>query len=212
ASGINIVFEQNGEIRRSAYGREPDFQFNVDRLDTVIRECDPDYAWPIRTLVFRDFVKKLFTWLLAVVSLILLGQLAFYAYGRKVGVNVDPAIIPSGYSYYQDVERAIKSNDTNTKLNVLLQGQVQGFENIRDILDATKWRIAFLSIALIIVAALNLIRRGIVRLYPLSCFAFGHQKQVLARLQRKRELWFIVIALGFVVNVVAGLLVTISVK
>ena len=211
---INIVFDQKGRITSSAFGGKPDFQFNVDRLERVIHECDPEYGWPIRLLVFRDWVKQFFSWSLAAVSLILLLLLAYYAYGRRVGVNVDPSIIPSGNAYFQDVERAIKSNDTNTKLNVLLEGQVwaSGFENIRDILQRTKWKIALASLILVVLLILSFIRWRIVRLYPITFFAFGHHKQVLRRLQRKREIWLTAIIIAFIVNVIAGFVVALSTK
>lgn len=204
-SGINIVFQPKGKIELSAYSNALDFQFNLDRINREIRRCDQEYGWWVRTFVFKSFIRRLLVYGISFFSIFLLYNVWFYIYARNVGVNVDPSVIPSGNTYFQTVEEALKSDDPNKKLNVLLIGQFRNFTNVRDILSQQEKYIAFCLIGLAIATVLALVLRAISRLYPPSFFEFGDQKSVLIRLNRKREIWGITIIIGFVVNVIAGL-------
>jgi hypothetical protein len=125
-----------------------------------------------------------------------------------VGVNIDPSLIPSGNTYFQEVEQALKSDSLSRKLDVLLMAQLRSFRNVQDVLDLLEGLIVFSLIALSIIAVSMLLLRVIARLYPLSFFAFGHQREVLSKLQHKREIWGVAVLLAFIVNVIAGLLIT----
>ncbi|MDQ3820819.1 MAG: hypothetical protein M3362_24465 [Acidobacteriota bacterium] len=206
-SGINVGFLPKGKIELSAFGNALDFQFNIDKLLREIRRCDQEYGWLIRTFIIRSKTRRMLSTAVLLLSLFLFFNIGYYLYALKVGVNIDPSVIPSGNTYFKEVEAALKSADISKKLNVLLVAQLRDFSNVQDVLILHRRLIIFSVIALSIAAVFILILRAIIRLYPLSFFAFGRQKEVLLRLHRKREIWGIAVILGFVVNVVAGLVV-----
>jgi len=205
--GISLVFESKGEIGLSAFGDAPDFQFNIDRLTRELRRCDQEYGWLVRTFVFPARVRMLLAMLLFPVSFYLLFHIGYYLYALNVGVNIDPSLIPSGYTYFQEVEKALKSDSIARKLDVLLLAQLRDFKNVQDILEREERLVVLSLIALAIIVVLSALLRSIARLYPLSFFAFGRQKEVLSKLQRRREIWGVAVLLGFIVNIIAGLIV-----
>jgi len=206
-AGISLVFQTKGKIELSAYGNALDFQFNIDQLSREIQRCDQEYSWLVRTFVFRPFTRRMLGSLLGWLSLFLLFNVGYYLYASRMGVNVDPSIIPSGNTYFQEVEETIRSEDIARKLDTLLIAQLRGFTNVQDILLRQERLIFFSLVAVAITIALVAVFRAVVRLYPLSFFAFASQEKVLADLHRKREIWGVAIIISFIVNLVAGLIV-----
>ncbi|MGA8501491.1 MAG: hypothetical protein WB683_08095 [Candidatus Sulfotelmatobacter sp.] len=68
-------------------------------------------------------------------------------------------------------------------------------------------------LAAITVALVLLVSRKIgERLYPRSFYLFGRNHRVYSSLQSKRQLWGIAIAVGFLVNVAAGVAVAVMMR
>ncbi len=206
-AGISLVFQPEGEIELSAYSNALDFQFNIDRLTREIQKCDRKYGWFVRTFIFHPRARRILGSIVLLVSWFLLLNIGYYLYALAVGVNIDTALVTSKNSYYQKVEAAIKSDDISRKLNVLLLAQFRSFVNVRDILRRQEQYVIFSLIALVITLALLWALRSVARLYPLSIFAFGGQKEILAELLRKREIWTVAVVIGLIVNVLAGIII-----
>ena len=212
SAGANIVFESDGTVRAKAFSHAPDLQFDFDRLVREISDCDQQYSWPIRFLVYKPGVRRLFRFAIILLSVFLMGTLAFYVYARRVGVNVDPSVIPPGETIANRVDEAIKSNDVNQKINVLLSAQLKGFANIRDILALQRRILAWLLIALAVTSIGLLILKYFARLYPKAFFLFGKSERTWTQLQRRREIWGGAIMIGFFINIIAGLVVGLLLK
>lgn len=206
-AGIHLTFQQKGHAELVAYSKSLDFRFYVEELDREIRRSDQEYTWAVKALIFRPYASRAVKSLLLPLSIVLLASTAYYIYARQVGVNINPSVIPRGNAYYKQVEEAIRSPDLSTKIDVLLAGQLQGFINVDDVLRRQESLIVLCLIAIGLAGSFLLIRRWVVRLYPLSFFAFDTQKPRLAKLQRKREILGVAVILGFIVNLVAGLLI-----
>ncbi len=95
-SGLDVVFSVEGEIRLSGFSSRPDFQFNVDQLHEALLAAREDYSWPVRALVLGPGVKKWLNLLLPTLSTFLLLFIGYYLHAVRVGVNVDPALLPRG--------------------------------------------------------------------------------------------------------------------
>jgi hypothetical protein len=206
-AGISLAFQQKGKIELSAYSNTLDFQFNIDQLTREIQRSDQEYNWFVRTFVFHSQTRRLLTSLFLLLSLGLLMNISYYVYALKVGVNIDPQLIPSGNSYFQEVEAAIKSDDASRKLNVLLLSQLRGFTNVQDILRRKEQIVVFLLTALVITLIFLWGLISVTRIYPASFFAFGDQKKILVKLHRKRDIWAVAVVIGLIVNVLAGIIV-----
>jgi hypothetical protein len=122
---------------------------------------------------------------------------------------VNPSILPAGTAYYQRVEAAIQSDDLGEKLDVLLMGNFRGFMNVSDFFRIMRAIIVACLLAILILGAAAWISRHLKRYYPLSFFATGHQQEVLTRIEKKRDLWVTGIIIGFIVNIIAGILIAI---
>ncbi|HKO62280.1 MAG TPA: hypothetical protein VJV03_14040 [Pyrinomonadaceae bacterium] len=208
-AGIHLDFLKKGQVHLVAYSKSLEFRFNIEQLSREIRRSDQEYGWAIRTFIFKPYLVRTVKLLLVLVSVFLLANSAYYLYARKVGVNIDPNVIPKGNEYAVQVEEAIKTQDTAEKLNVLLVGQLQYFTNVRDVLMRQE-RIIIASVAMIVVLIISIgLRKMLVNLYPLSFFAFETQKPALIKLVRKREILGVAVIIGFVVNLVAGLVIAI---
>lgn len=88
-------------------------------------------------------------------------------------------------------------------------GQLKGFSNVTDIITRTSVQIKYVSIVTTIVLILFLAVKNISKLYPLAYFEFGDFINNLIKIKRKREIWGVVVILGFLVNITAGMLVAI---
>jgi hypothetical protein len=203
--GIDIDFRSWGEICLNAFGEDPSFQFRIHSIEKEIETYDQEYSWPIRQLFLRNKVRLLVMLGIVVSSLTLLFHIFYYSYGHNVGVNIDPKLLVRGFSYFSDVDKAIKSDSIAFKLNVLLRGQLQHFDNISNIqLRSKKW-IKATSISLVIFSILFAVLRIVKNLYPLAFIALGVNEKKLIRLEKQREIWLIGIVVAFVVNLLAGL-------
>jgi hypothetical protein len=208
SNSIAMLFQSRGRIELRAKSPSPDFSFQIDRLENEIQSCDQHFSAFTKSFLYQPNLRSALFGLSILCSLILIVVIGFYIYSRNVGVNLtDASIIPSGNQYYQWVEKAIKSDTLRTKVDVLLMGQLKGFSNLNDVLHKMEISIAILSVALIILIAILMLRRYMRRLYPRTFFSFGHAKSTLARNVRRREIITIVIVLGFIVNVAAGLVI-----
>lgn len=205
--GISIEFTHKGKIELSAYGNAPDFQFNIDQLIREIQKCEQEYNSVIKNFVVKRDLSRVFLIAIFGVSLLLLYSIGYYSYAKNVGVNINPSVIPSGNQYYKQVEEAIQSDDISEKLNVLLTSQLKGFTNVQDILQRQQNFSVFLLITLAILTALFFLARFLNKLYPLAFFEFEPHKKTLANIYRKRDIVWVGVILGFVVNIVAGIVI-----
>lgn len=206
-AGISLIFQPKGKIELSAYSNALDFQFNIDRLTREIQRCDQEYNWFIRAFVFHPPTRRILISLFFWVSGFLFLNIGYYLYALKEGVNIDPQMIPSGNSYFQEVEAAIRSGDISRKINALLLAQLRSFTNVQDILRRQEQLVVGSLMVLAITLVLLWVLRSVTRIYPLSFFAFGSRERVLAELHRKREVWAVAVVIGLIVNVLAGIMV-----
>jgi hypothetical protein len=211
-SGIEVVFSTEGDIRVSGFSNSEDFEFNVNQLQEVLLTLREDYSWPVKMLVFKPGIRNTVNFFLPLLSVLLLANAVFYVHATRVGVNIDPTLIPRGNEYFRKIADALKSNDSNQKLNALLLSQLTGFTNVSDFLIGL--RVGIFALAGMTVVALILMgsRKVGERLYPRSFYVFGRNANVYASLQGKRQMWGVAIVIGFVVNVVAGVTVALMLK
>lgn len=212
-SGIDVVFSNDGEIRVSGFSDNSDFQFNVERLHELLLSSSEEQSWVVRALVgLRPRYRLLLSTLLLLLSFLLLFSVFYYAYATRVGVDIDPGLIPRGNEYLQKAADALKSNDVNTKLNALLLAQLSGFENVSDVLARTRRSIIIYLAGIFVIATLLLVRKLLERLYPRAFFLFGQNRRSYSSLQSKRQIWGVAIVIGFLVNVAAGLAIAIMMR
>lgn len=208
-TGLSLLFQPRGEIEVSGYSNLPDFQFNIDRIINDIEGSYDDYNWPVRNFIFNRRIKNAMTTILMGLSIMLFLSIGYLFYARSVGVNIDPSLIPSGNTYFQQLEEVLNSGDTNDKLDILLVAQLRNFSNVEEIIIRQERFISILVFSIIVLLIIYICLRLISNLYPRSFFAVGKNVQVLADMKRKREIWGVAIIIGFIVNVVAGLLIAI---
>jgi hypothetical protein len=203
---LEISFSRGGSISFSAYADSSKFQFISDGLTRELERCDAQFHTVVRYFAFSSGPRFILVPLSCLVSFFLASMIAYYFHARDVGVDVDPALIYSDNAYYQEVARAIKSGSYDEKLNTLLKGHLAHFENVSDVLERTKHRIAGSSIILVICIAALLALRSFSSAYPRAQFAIGFGVERLRRLERKREVWIVGVALAFAINLAAGFL------
>jgi hypothetical protein len=212
-AGIDVVFSNDGAIRISGFSNSSDFQFNVARLSELLLTSAEERAWAIRTIVFLPPKHRvLLATLLVLLSFFLLTSVGYYLYAIKIGVNIDPSLIPRGNEHLQKVADALKSTDINQKLNALLLAQLGGFQNVRDVLANTRRNIIVELSGILTLTALLFARKILGRLYPAAFFLFGHNQKIYSSLQTKRQVWGVAVLVGFIVNVAAGLAVALLLR
>lgn len=212
-AGIDVVLSDEGEIRISGFSRSPDFGYNVERLHELLLTSREEHSWVVRAIVDLSFVYRgLIYILLGILSVVLLVSVGYYFYATRIGVNIDPSLIPKGNEHLQKVADALKSTDLLQKLDALLLADLAGFQNVRDVLATIRREIVLLLSGVVVIAALLFARRLLKRLYPQCFFLFGQNRKVFASLQTKRQIWGVAIVIGFVVNVVAGILVAVAMR
>jgi len=204
---ISVFFDDDGTIRFTAHGPTPNTEFVAEGLTREIKNCDQHYHWLARFIAFSRTPQWWLTTLLIPVSFLLVVLIAYYFYASRIGVNVDQSLLYEGNTYYQDVERAISSNSIEEKINILLKGQLKGFTNVSAVLANTQARIGTVAVVLIGMVLLLLALRSYAAAYPRAFFALGTATDQLHRLERKREIWIMGVALAFGINVAAGLFV-----
>lgn len=134
-------------------------------------------------------------------------MIGYYFYAKNVGVNIDPTIIPDGNTFYQEVEKALKSDSLSRKIDVLLISNLKDFTNVQDILERQKRYIGILLFSLTIILIAFFVLKTFSNLYPLALYSFGRQKEFLTKLRRKRDIWEVGVLLAFIVNIIAGLVI-----
>lgn len=211
-SGLDVVFSTDGNIRISGFSSRPDFSFNVNQLYEFLLTTREDLPWAVRILVFKPHIKKTVALLLPPLSILLLALISYYLHALRVGVNIDPALIPKGNEYYQKVAGALKSNDTNEKLNALLLVQLVGFDNVSNVLISVRSLIFWTIVAIAFLVVLAFGRKVGKHLYPSSFYMFGRNQKAYVSLQGSRQIWGVAIVVGFVVNIAAGFAVALLVR
>jgi len=206
---VEIELDSSGSVRIDACGSPHIVEAVVHTISQYLRAVDQQFSWFARIFVLDRRPRRLATMLAAWASLTLVFLIGYYIYALNTGVDVSADMLPSGMTYYQQVEEAIQSQDMAEKLNVLLLGQFRYFTNVTDVLQRTRNQIVACLLGILILGIAAWISRHLKRFFPLSFFAIGHQREVLARLEKKRELWIVGIIVGFVVNIIAGALVAI---
>lgn len=204
---IEVFFDGDGTIKFSAYGPAPEFHFVAEGLDRVLKQCDPDYHWLARMIAFSRKPRRLLAFFIPLLSVVLLSQSFYYFYATRIGVDINPALLYEDNTYYQDVERAIESPSLEDKLDTLLKGELKGFTNVTQVLETTQLVIGALVAALVVLGLGIAALRSFSNAYPRAFFAIGLANQQLSKLERKREVWAIGVAIAFAVNLVAGSIV-----
>lgn len=208
---IEIFFESDGTVEMSAYGPTRDFHFVSEGLVREIKGLAPEYNWPAKLFGFSRLPRRLLISLVPFVSFFLLSQVVYYYYATNIGVDVSAELLYDDNSYYQDVERAIRSSEVDVKLDVLLRGQLKGFTNVSEVLVRTRFLIIGAVAALIAVFACATGLKSYASAYSRSFFAVGLAVDRLRALERKREIWVVGVAIALIVNIVAGLIVAFAV-
>jgi hypothetical protein len=212
-AGARVDFNANGKVGVVAFGAAADFEFKLDRLGLEIVQLDHDHSWWTRRLIFRGLASRLLRVLVTLVSLFLLCLMAYFFYARSEGVNIEPsvvALIPQGMSYYAEVAAAVQSTDNTRKLNALLLGQLHGFTNVDLVLRQTQRLIVLSTIVLIIGSALLLLHRKFEALFPRAFFALGRHIATYSKLEKDRDFWVVAVSVGFMINLVAGIVLAIA--
>lgn len=181
----------------------------VHSIGQYLRALDQQFSWFVRSFVLNSHPRRLAAGLAVWATLMLVFLLGYYLYALRVGVDVSSDLISSGMTYYQRVEEAIRSQDLTEKLNILLLSEFRGFMNVTDFLRLLRNLMVACLLAVLIPGSAARISRHLKRYFPPSFFAIGHQKEVLVRIEKKRELWIAGIIVGFIVNIIAGILVAI---
>lgn len=89
----------------------------------------------------------------------------------------------------KQLAEAIKSTETNKKLDALLASQFTGFQNVTDFLADLR-RVIVAVVAILVALSFVLIARRVLRrLYPPCYFSFGRNERELQRLRTKRQFW-----------------------
>ncbi|MGB3110216.1 MAG: hypothetical protein WBB40_06460 [Psychrobacter alimentarius] len=209
-AGLTISFQDDGEVEVSGYSQAVDFDYRIDQIIRELKRCEQDYNWLESNFAVSDKLKRLLLRFLSLLFLTLVALSLFMFYAKGVGVDIsDARLVPQGNTYYKEVENAIIGGDVTKKLDTLLMGQLKGFSNVTDIITRTSVQIKYVSIVTTIVLILFLAVKNISKLYPLAYFEFGDFINNLIKIKRKREIWGVVVILGFLVNITAGMLVAI---
>ena len=209
-SGLTISFQNDGEVEVSGYSQSVDFDYRIDQIIRELKRCEQDYNWLESNFAVSDKLKRLLLRFLSLLFFVLVALSLYIFYAKGVGVDIsDAQLVPQGNNYYQEVENAIKDGDITKKLDTLLIAQLKGFANVTDIITNTLVQIKYVSIVTTIVLILFLAVKNISNLYPLAYFEFGDFINDLIKIKRKREIWGVVVILGFIVNITAGMLVAI---
>jgi hypothetical protein len=209
---VNVNFGIRGDIDLRAYSNAVDCQVNLDRLKREIKECDQQSGWFVRTFVYNPNWRRFLAVGVVLMSISLTILLASYAYAHMVGVNIDSSHILSDNVTITRIDEAIKSNDPNKKLDALLMAQItqMGFVNLSDFLRDERRFIIDLLIAIVVLSLVVLSLRWLRSLYPRAFFLFGgSQIRTWAKLQKRREILVTAIIIGFIINLLAGVMVAI---
>jgi len=133
----------------------------------------------------------------------------YYIYGLQVGIDIDPNLLTGRTAYVKIVETAINSEDIVEKLDVLLLGNLRGFINVTDFFQIMRSFLIVCIIAIVILLSFILVSKHLKKFYPKSFIAIGYQIEELSRIEKSRDRWVAGIIIGFVVNIVAGIILAI---
>lgn len=211
-AGVSVSFDSEGTIELSAYGTSINFQLNVDKIERELKSCNQDISQPVRLIVFSKVTMPILIGAIVFFSLSILLSMNSYRHATQIGVNIDPKLVPKGNSYYQEVDKAIKSEDINYKLDTLLKARLIGFVNVDNYLNDKRKSIITDMICTGLALAMLIICWALRKVYPRAFFSFGSQVQVLAKHQRSREIWGVAVFVAFAVNIVAGFIVAFMTK
>lgn len=206
---VNANFKHGGTIEVVAFDKGADFQFDFERIKQEVLATDQDYPWIVRTFVTNHVVRRAVVVMCVLLSLILLGQVSYYAYATHIGVDIkDSSLIPQGMAYFQQVANAIQSQDTNEKLNILLKGQLRGFTNVSEVFDSVKKGIKADAVFLAVFFVIYLLLKKMDVLYPKSFFAIGAKKASFEKLVKRRDMWVVGIVVAGIVNLISGIVIS----
>jgi hypothetical protein len=213
STGINVSFGSDGIVKISGYSENLSFRFAFEEVKESTLSVKEEYMWLLRYWALAGRTKRIMTLLSAAayffLSVCLFVLMFGYAYAKKVGVDVDPKLIPQGNERFKQLADAIKSTDINTKLDALLASQFTGFQNVTDFLADSRRAIVVVVTFLIALNFVLIVRKVLERLYPLSYFSFGRNERELQRLRTKRQFWGVTIFAALPVNLLAGILVSV---
>ncbi len=208
-SAVDVEFQDGGKILLTAFSPDFDFPFRIERLTRELLACDPGYNWFVRRFILDRLAARGLAVAAVVISFFLSSIIAYYFYAQSVGTDVDPTVIPRGNESFRKVADALKSGDVSQKLDALLVSQLRNFHNLQDVLLGLE-RAIMISLIIILLAGLLLYaRRLVLRLYPNALFVFGAEEKRLNSILRKREILLTAVLIGFIVNLVAGFLITV---
>ena len=205
---LDVVFGSDGEVTLEGSSSLPDFRIQIEGVARELAAIDHEIPYLVNVFVISKWPRRVLVQIVALLSALLLLNIGYYFYAISVGVDIDPKYIPEGNKYYQDVDSALKSTDVNDKVDTLLRGHLVSFSNVSSVLSRLRGYLIQCIIGLGISVLMLFAIRYLIRLYPLAFFAIGRQQKVLEKLRRRRDLFVMGIIVAFVVNVVAGVVVT----
>lgn len=203
------MLEPDGDLTLDLIGPADIVEGTAHTLRQLLRTLDQQYPWTARYLVVNSCPRRIAFRVAIVAFLFLMYFISMYIWGRIVGVDVDPNLIPEGMTYYENVAEAIASPDTEQKLNVLLMGNYRYFINVSDFLSKFRGWIALSLTAFVILSILVWISNYMTRFFPQAYFALGRRIEDLKKLEKGREMWVFGIVIAFLVNLAAGLLIAV---
>lgn len=205
---VELQLKNSGSIIIDICGPTHKIEALVHSLKQHLRALDQKYSKTIKAIIINDRPRRLATFIFVLAVISLLGLIGFYIYGLQIGVDVDPDILPGSTAYATLVESAIQSDNINDKLNVLLIGNLRGFINVTDYFQIIKILIVGCLIVIFLLGGFIKLSKHLKTFFPLSFFAIGHQKEELLRLIKIRDTWVIAIIVGFLINIIAGIILT----
>ena len=175
SAGLRLNIRDSGTIDMEAYGSTAEFFFKAESVLEAAKKSKVDYWSPTRAIFFQ-FRNRIVSAIVAVL-VISLAYLCFeswyYFYAKEVGVNIDQTLVPTGNSYFKQVESALKSSDVTVKIDTLLKAQLRSFSNVSVVLDRSKFilKILLFVFPFSVLALLGFVSTA--KLYPRAYFALS---------------------------------------
>lgn len=207
-AGIYVLLDYDGDVEISAFGSEIDFQFYIDKLKREVKSFDEEHNWLIRNLIMRSKLRIFIIAIILMTSSLLLINIFLLLRAQNIGVDIDPTLLYQGNEYFLDVEEALNSDSLTNKLNVLLKGQLKSFVNAQEFINLRQRYIRGTLLTLVISSTVLAVLSQLKRIYPWSLFLMGVNRDKLSKLQKRRDIWNYGIIFAFVINIIAGIVVT----
>ncbi|MBI5301870.1 MAG: hypothetical protein HY868_07020 [Chloroflexi bacterium] len=208
---VEIELDTSGNIIIDVCGPSNKVGGIVHAFSQHLRSLDQEYPWFAKSIILDRRPRGLITLITLLASFVLMWTIGYYLYASRVGVNINPDLLP-GMTYAQRIEKAIQSQDLGEKMNALLLSTLRDFTNVSDILHTVQTIIIVCIVLILVMAIFDRLLKHLKQYFPLAFFAIGHQQEVIARLEKTREIWIVGILVAFVVNILAGIVVAVMIR